>query len=548
MGADAGYDTLLARVSERLAGLRDAVFTTDADVDWSLADRFVAALPAELQQEYTCATCARFIAEFGGLVTIDASGAATPLVWAPDPAYEGLAPAVAALAERVAAAAVTGVYLNPAAQWGRAEHGGFRHLAGAVDASVRHVHPVDSAHQRRAELAKDFASLRRALLDEYSSDHIDVALGLLRGEKLFRGEKILGVAEWLADLDQRLREAAGKRYRTTTKRRQAELRDNLLWRAVAAAPPGFCRVRSTMIGTLLDDIAVGKPYAAVERAFRQKMDPLSYQRPQAKPSRGNLRDAEALIAKLGSASAFDRRFARLDDLETLWRSDVEPPAASTTSASSDGRAQSVFAGVESRDDSPKARALVGAGAQTITWEKLRRTALADAARIELWVPTTAHFYAFVTAVDPDAACVVQWDREDRRNPVTWYTHSAPPAAVDWSLTSGWHDLTAISLFPHQWADEAAFAHQTPGALLVVAGCWPKREGTGLFPEFLRAEYRPIRASVEALMRARELAGRDQASACGVALRAGVQPPQPLRLRVHPRGRGVAREYAVDRWD
>ena len=77
MGADAGYDSLLARVSERLAALREPVFTTDAGDD-DLFERFLDALPEELAQEYTCATCARFIAEFGGLVTIDERGEATP--------------------------------------------------------------------------------------------------------------------------------------------------------------------------------------------------------------------------------------------------------------------------------------------------------------------------------------------------------------------------------------------------------------------------------------------------------------------------------------
>ena len=164
------------------------------------------------------------------------------------------------------------------------------------------------------------------------------------------------------------------------------------------------------------------------------------------------------------------------------------------------------------------------------------------------MPATAHFYAFVTAVDPEAAPIIQWDREDRRNPVTWYTHHSPPAAPDWNLSIGWHDLAAISLFPHMWADENAFAHQTPGVLLVIAGCRPKSDGSGLFPEFMKNEYRPIRASIAALMRGRDLAGRDEASACGIAIRPTSPPPQPLRIRVHPRGRGIVREYAIDRWD
>ena len=60
--------------------------------------------------------------------------------------------------------------------------------------------------------------------------------------------------------------------------------DNLTWLAVATAPAGFCHVRSSMIGTLLEDVAAGMPFDAIKQRFDAKMHPLQYQRPTAMPS------------------------------------------------------------------------------------------------------------------------------------------------------------------------------------------------------------------------------------------------------------------------
>ena len=108
------------------------------------------------------------------------------------------------------------------------------------------------------------------------------ALKLLKSEALYRSEKVLGQAQWLYDL-----------HRALPSRRN---RDHVLWRAVAAAPAGFCHPRSSMIGTLLEDLAAGMPFDDVSRRFAEKMHPLLYQRPQAAPSAGNIAQAEKIVA------------------------------------------------------------------------------------------------------------------------------------------------------------------------------------------------------------------------------------------------------------
>ena len=73
-----------------------------------------------------------------------------------------------------------------------------------------------------------------------------------------------------------------------------------------------------MIGTLLEDLATGMDFATVSARFAAKMHPLKYLRPQAAPRAGNIADAEKIVAKLGIARSLERRFARIDEIETLW--------------------------------------------------------------------------------------------------------------------------------------------------------------------------------------------------------------------------------------
>ncbi len=74
-----------------------------------------------------------------------------------------------------------------------------------------------------------------------------------------------------------------------------------------------------MIGTLLKDVATGMDFATVSARFASKMHPLKYQRPQAAPRVGNIADAEKIVAQLGIARSLERRFARIDEIDTLWK-------------------------------------------------------------------------------------------------------------------------------------------------------------------------------------------------------------------------------------
>lgn len=517
---DADYDGFLARVQARfetnVAG-GAPVFQTDATDLWEL---YLGSFLGPVDRQYhTCHACRHFIERFGGLVIILEDGSTLPAIWDEADAPEAYKPAVAAMARAVKRAKVTGVFLSSDAVWGTPETGVWHHMAVKPLPAMVHKSLTVTAFQAAAAKAGDFKTVMHAL-NEFTQPHLELALTLLRAESLYRAEKVLGQAEWLHGLHVARATAQGPR------------KANVVWRAIATAPAGFCHPRSSMIGTLLEDIAAGKDFSEVSHAFAAKMNPLQYQRPQAAPTAGALAAAEKVVAQLGAAGALARRFARLDEVKALWR----PTAAKVQEAGG------VFGHLN-----PKAAAAtpsLAVPAQTMTWEKFRRTVLLTAERIEVCAPRTGPYGALVTAVNADAPPILQWDTEAARNPVSWYVWSSPPPASQFGLRAGaFVDVEALALKPSMWNNWSE--HHGSGLFFALAGARETRNaGAALFPEILKAEFHGVRSVIEAYSRSAVLEGMDAPHAAGLLLAKG--NAWGIQLRVTSGTQRLL--YTLDRWD
>lgn len=513
-------DQIRARV-DRASG---PLFSTDAT---DLYATYLAALPAAWQQRFACATCRRFVDTYGGLVQLDEAGRAQPLLWDSAEAPEPYRAAVSAVARAVTRAAITGVALRPEAAWGRAEAGGWTHLSGTPPEGLRFkAGPLRTAAAEEAARREDFATLSRGLA-AFPLPLVEQAAALLSSGQLYRSEASIGVATWLVALH-RARAAA----------RGAAERENLVWRAAATAPPGFAHVRSTMIGTLLEDLLEKRPFEEVKARFDAKMHPLQYQRPQAPPTAGNIADAERIVAKLGLEPALERRFARLDDVQALWTPRAAPPA----------ERGGVFSHLQ-----PKARPApepMDLPATKITWEKFARTVLPNAEHIALLIPSANASYAtLVTAADPEAPPILQWDHAARRNPVSWYTYVKGSPPKQWNLTAGaWVEVTAVTLSPPMWGDEPnRHAHHGKAVFLLLAGARDTghTKSGGYFPSMLRSELHAVRATLEAHALQAAIAGLEEASAAGLMLSAS-SASWDAHVRVTTGS--VRTAFVLERWD
>jgi len=531
---DDRFEDLAAVVRRRVASLAGTPLfrTRHSGLPFGLFGVYLDEFSAPSRQTHNCHACRRFIETYGGLAVIDPdTGTHRSALWSgTDNLPAEYAPSVHALAAVVRSALIDGVFLRGESNWGAGPtRDGKRGVTWEhfyAPAAARFAHPILTAGQAMAERHEEYGMLQRGLAD-FSIDTVRQAKGLLETDALYRSEKVLGVATWLLDLHEK-REAT-QNHRT---------RENLTWLAVATAPPGFAHVRSTMIGTLLEDIAAGLPFEDVKRKFAAKMHPLQYLRPQAPPSAGNIAAAEKIVATLRTAGSLERRFARLSDLRPLWTPRaVERPAT-------------VQAGVfgHLRQAVSRAAEKLMAPAAVMTWEKFARTVLVTAERIECLVPSgSSAFVALVTSANPDAPPVLQWDRDDERNPVSWYFYAGGAMARDFNLEAGsWCPVTAVTLSPAKWGAHP-LTHHADMAIFVLAGAkdMRHRQGGGFFPEQLRSEYHGIRRTLEAYVLGAAIAGRDESEGCGIALQKGAQP-WTTTFRVT--AKGMQTLYRPDRWD
>lgn len=402
------FPGLLAAIQGRFASFSEGpLFHTTATGLWSL---FHENMPEHLRAIYACSCCKAFVGRYGDLVSIDDQGQLHAALWGQAPpgferAFALLARAVTGAELRdvlVPATAVLGTPRSPPTATGKV----WSHLC--VTSPRVHSHLLLTAGQVRAERREDHHMLSRGLA-EFSQATVERALALLSSGTLYRSEKCIGAATWLLALHQARAAVASPRQK-----------DALVWRAVATAPAGFAHVRGGVIGTLLEDLDAGMSAADIKRRFDTKMQPSNYMRAQTAPTEGNIQAAEKAIAGLKASGALSRRFARLDDLQRfLWRpAPVEAPAP----------ASGVFGHLTPRGKAKPAP--LDLPKQTMTWDKFARTVLPGARSIEALVPATPErFVALVTAADPSAPPILQWDAAERRNPVSWYYHAGIDAEM-----------------------------------------------------------------------------------------------------------------------
>lgn len=521
------YDVLVKRMQaaflQATLAKQDRLYTTDAD---NLYEVYLSSLPED-RQYHTCHCCKNFIERFGGLVTIDENGIQKSAMWYSH-AEEGFyAPVVQALRSRVNSAKVTGVFYSSEKVWGTPQSGGWDHFALYPTANMVHKSPLQTAYQAYAEKREDYKNMITAL-KEYSEQTVNTAVTLLKTDSLYRSEKVLGVAEWLL-----------KTIQDRAMSKDSRTQRNRLWRAVALAPIGYAHPRSSMIGTLLDDIAAGDSYESVSKKFKSKMDPLQYLRPQAAPAAGAIAQAEKIVETMGIAPSLERRFARLEEIQKKW----EPAVAQTKKAVE--KAGGVFSHLKAKDQ-PAETNNITVPAQVMTWVKFQTLILPTAEKIEAHVPSYGNFGAYVTAVHDSAPPILQWDSEEKRNPVSWYLYKGGSSASRWSLKPHtWAPVTAISDQPSSWYSNL-FRHQGEGVMFVLKGAQDLQQehSLALFPEILRSELHAVRSVIEAHSNAGSLAGKEEASACGLLMQR--KNIEPMRLRVTSMGSTL--DYTIDRWD
>lgn len=511
--ADEQYPELEAAIANALTVA--SVFETDANPD-DLWAAYLGGIQEDRRQHYNCHCCRHFIQRVGGLVRIDENGRQFPALWGFD-APMFFDRSVSSIRRIVDNAKVTGVFLSADKVLGTPRTKDWTHLA--VVNPKPYAGKLLTAGQAMAEKLEDYKMLCHGLSD-YSRDAVEQAVRVLKADAVYRGEKALGVAEWFLKLHEAIRD-------------NPKAKRNLTWLAVATAPPGFCHVRSTMISTLLDDIKGGMAFDDIARRWKDKMHPLQYQRPTAAPKAGAIQQAEEMVAKLGLERSLLRRYATLDDvLLKLWVPRELPDAPKS-------------GGVFDHLRNQKKAEAIELPATKMTWEKFKRTVLGDVLQMEIMVPSRGGFCGLMTAADPEAPAIIQWDGLDGhpRNPVSHYYWMSGSPASQWGLSPGWNKVSCVFPGPSKWQEPDKFTHQADAIHFAIPGCVESRpQSLALFPEILKSEFHGIRSVIEA--HSNTAAGQSAENGTANGLTFNGKEAVTLRVRT---AEGLA-SYIIDRMD
>lgn len=492
-------------IRERVAAVgKTPVFTT-AICKGTLWNLFLEGIDPAHRQYYNCHCCRHFIERFGGLVYITEEGETTPVLWNPSGVNSFFKKSVQLLFGYVSHSNVNGVFYHNELVWGTPATKEWTHLHGPC----RGVFKAD-ASVKMSEKLEEFKMLKNGLA-YYDKEVIDTAVQLLNSDALYRSEKAAQFATWLQSIDRH--------------------NNNLIWKSVATAPTGYCHVRTSVLHTLLDDLLAKMEFPDIAKRWADKMDPLQYRRPTALPKMGAIVQAEKLFQEMNCASALKRRFATLDDvLEFEWK-----PTPSKSTAGLFGHL---------KDEIKPPKHSLKLPETFITWEKFKRTVLSIAESIQIHVPYKGNFYGLLTAVDPDAKPILQWDGLEGfpRNPVSWFVYAGESTADVWSLKTGWADVTAIFKTPCHWQkDSQNFNDQI---CFTISGCVNTYSTVGscLFPEILKSEFHSVRSVIERHSKLSSVDRVDGESANGLML----HNSSPVSLKVKTKI-GESR-YKIDRID
>lgn len=490
---------------------RPAIFKV---ADFGIWEEYLRLMPSDARQYHNCNCCKNFIERFGLLVCIE-DGALKSLIWDENTAPDFYQHVVARLRKKVEAQMIERQFFIDEAKWGVANSNGWNHFNVIAPHQILHHDLLKTPFQAEAEQLEEYRIMKEAVA-EYNHRTASKAVDLLHSAGLYRAERIMPQAKWFMDVlgDKRV---LSKSHKT---------KSTILWDYVAAAPKGWCHIKNSVVGTILDDIVRGASIDAIRRSVRDKMDPLQYQRPTAAPTEGNVRRADEIIDKLNLRRSFERRFATIDDVTAIWKPQMP-----------NVRSDSFFGHVlNERKDKQTF------GNEAITWARFRRSILPNAVSIKVQIPSSGPYCAMTTAVHEDAHPIIQWDHPGDRNPVAWYFYSGGSTPSQWGLRSqSWVDVEAVIEQPNM---RSGASHQGEQIMFALKGAADTRNNSlALFPEILKSELREIRSTIEAYSRSGTLKRPRGQLASGLMTNFNNH-----RITVMVDHGSFIKHYTIDRWD
>lgn len=391
----------------------------------ALREAFSNSFPEGAVRQYeNCSCCASFIGRYGHLTYIDIVDGQYVLKSALWNGLENLDPhwndAVAAMKKLVEKSDILSVWYSDYKVLGTKQEGGFNHLN--IERITTHTQVgIKSFGEMMAATMEDY----KALAETIGTADIDTINNAL---KYFTHDK------QLSNMDSRIDaltwfKNTKSAHMATKNRREKEL---IVWNAIGTEKMDRLRIGSSVMGEFMTNLKNGDGFEVAKRKFLAMTDSLKYKRATTPPKAGTVMQAEKVFETMSMASSLVRRFASLAEARRkVWlpKADEVKPAEPT----------SLFGHLKTKSPEPVVAAKLPEVIEgpMLTWQRFAAQVLPKAEKLRIVVPHgNANFGAITTTVDPEAKPLVEWDREEERNPFAEYSyHGGTPAHI-WGLRPG----------------------------------------------------------------------------------------------------------------
>jgi hypothetical protein len=474
----------------------------------SLSTVYKKSYPIELQQEFNCQTCSKFMKNYGDLALVDEeTGALLPLFWNSSDNVDPFIEPVSAVAKLLASGKVTQVFklTQQKLHAGIRECGGWTHMSFEFPST--RVQPEDIPGLSTAS-STELASMLAQVLTDYDLDTVRRTSQLLLEDKLSYADGHKASIRWLLDLKEKKSDKLGAANEVA--------KHNLIHHIAASSFLGCLKqLRSGAVGVLLSDVKENKPFQEIERSWNGMTQPLAYMRPSAAPSAGNIAVAERLFSSLGLTKEDMRReFLTENGIpDNVYIFRDRQCSASTPPK------KGIFGHIMPKNapkKSPKQSEIPhkrdsDVPPTSMSFSTFVRKVLPNAQKIECRLPNSIGLYYFITGL-PGSKPLMQW--HDDTNRVSWYTHSTPVNVATHGLDSEWTPVPYIIPFPHLWdgipatttfplAEEVAsvfkYYHSKNGFRYLIGLKGIEEPGDlelCLFPTIMKSEFHGVRSTIE----------------------------------------------------
>lgn len=510
----------------------------------TLNDIYLENIPEEYRDHYVCNTCRRFLESYGSLCVIALDGSIKSVLWDEESAPEFFKPAVKEMRKFVESGIVVDipVFDNNTKYMGTPITGEWNHFAVEVPACLYNT-TYKQTNEVYSSYIQDYVTIRR-VYDKYTKSNIETALSLIENSALSGGDIAKNSIKALLDL-----------YNLLDGTKNEKIITNTIWIYVSTREGNLSHINGSVAGSLLEDIEQGLPFNEIKRRYEDKVDPMHYQRRQRDAKEQEVKKAEEIFAKLGLESALERRFARLDEITSVWK--PKEDKATKEPVTNSGVFSSVLNSIKDNKEDKKSMDGMYINKGTVRWKPFERDILPKAKRIQLRVNRRDNFVGILTAKNEDAKPILRWDKEDQRNPFSQYLYNNGSICDQWGLSEyEYADVTAITYEPKTW--NGGNIEQSNGVIFILDGCKDKSYstdngvghscGNALFPSNLIPELYEVRKTIEMYSEQAPLYGYDEASACGIFFN---KEGNPVNLTIKVQmddNTNIVYEYTIDKWE